>query len=162
MTGSPKFLIGERSGVEYDSPREYVPDATDVSHVAVSGQTVETALKTGKALLFDAVTTVSTSNTYVVASTAFFPGTTVMGTPTRVVAIGNVASGVTGQVRLFDLTNSVEIASSTYTNTTKTITNLTISGAWPFGEAILEVQFRRTVGSGTNQARLFSAQVLFT
>ena len=41
MSGSPKFLIAEKDGVEFITPTEYVPDASDiVFNPGISQQTL--------------------------------------------------------------------------------------------------------------------------
>ena len=102
------------------------------------------------------------SSTYVLARSFIFRGTTTMGTPTNIKAISYGDPGSTSAVRIFDLTNSLVIAEKTgIVDSVATIQDLGILSNLPTGEAIWEIQFRRTTGSGPDRACLASVQVQF-
>ena len=83
-----------------------------------------------------------------------YPGSNHIGTLHRACTITREGSGVTTEVRLQDITNSLTIASVTTTEAaTDHISELTITVSnIPTEIAIFEVQFRRATGTGNNSA----------
>lgn len=105
----------------------------------------------------------STSTSYVQAGVFRFGGTTALGTPTNIRAIGaKDASPTSWDVRIFDLTNALEIAEAT--GNTGTVAELVDMGALSnlsAGEAMWEVQLKRTGGTGGSEIHVHSISVVF-
>lgn len=94
------------------------------------------------------------STSYQEACAFIFPGTTAIGTPTKIQAIFYRISGAagTGEIRILDVTNSLVIAELTGVNTgsgVETIQDLGVISNLPAAEAIFEVQIRRQGGGST-------------
>ena len=105
----------------------------------------------------------TTSSPYQVVSSFVYRGTNTDNTVTDILAVASTSnSAATGQVRVFDLTNSLVIAESAAfgpTNTTKIIVDLGTISNLPTGQAIFEVQLRRLPGGGGGQSELRSIQL---
>lgn len=99
----------------------------------------------------------SQSSSFVVVSRFIWRGTNQLTAPTTVRAVVSVSeSSVEGEVRLYDLTNSTILGTSqAFTSTDPVIEVLSTSG-WSAGPAVIEVQLRRSAGSGTRNARISS------
>ena len=80
------------------------------------------------------------------------------GVPHKIEVLGHVDSGVTGDVRVYDKTNGVVLASKTFTNTEEDKIELTLvdPSPWPSDEAIVEIHAKRTVGTEKEKVYLNS------
>ncbi len=90
-----------------------------------------------------------------------FRGSTALGVPSAIKALVESDTGVTTQVTIYDLTNAQQIAQASSTATTPTILDLGTLSNVPTAEAIIEVQVERTVGGGSNRAKIGSLSVYF-
>lgn len=101
----------------------------------------------------------ATSTTYVAVAKFYFAGTNKLGTPANIKAI--VFQGaVSSQVRIYDLTNSLQIAeSAAFTETTPVVKDLGAISNLPTAEAIFEIQLKKTSGGGSTSCSAVS--VLF-
>lgn len=78
-----------------------------------------------------------------------FSGTTLLGVPQTIKLIASVNSGATGEYKIFDETNLLQIALLTgVTNTIDEISDMGTLANLPSNEAIFEVQMRRSAGGG--------------
>jgi len=131
--------------------------ATGPQGASGSGLIFCTALRGSNTAAF-----ISTSNSSNVRVTVFrYSGTSVV-TPTRFIVTYDVASsGVVGEVSIRDLTNgSLQICIIMNLNSTTVTSGITTSFTnLPENEAIFEIVFRRTTGSGTNLFRIYSVQI---
>jgi len=97
---------------------------------------------------FKAQTT--TSTTWKELKTFIFDGSDDFGTITKIGVLSIKKSDVDGYVvRIYDSTNSLAIATSgTLTNNTQAINDLGTISNVPTGEAIFELQLKKTTGNG--------------
>lgn len=106
----------------------------------------------------------STSSTsYVVAAAFRFAGTTALGTPTAMKAIGfKDASPTSWDVQIFDATNANIIATKTgNTGTASELVDMGTLSSLPTGAAIFEVQLKRTGGTGGSMTHAQSVSIDF-
>ncbi len=105
----------------------------------------------------------TSSESYVSAGIFVFQGTTALGTPTNIKAIGSKdASPTAWDVRIFDLTNTLEIAELTgSSSTTPELVDLGTLSNLPTGIAMFEVQLKRTGGTGGSMVNVNSVSVVF-
>lgn len=91
---------------------------------------------------------------YTVAASFLFRGTNELATPSSVRVIVSVsAGGVTGNIRLYDVTNAQILGTELINQTTPTI--VTISTAnWSAGPSVVEIQMQRTAGGGSAEVRV--------
>nr|QBK85691.1 MAG: hypothetical protein LCMAC101_02860 [Marseillevirus LCMAC101] len=98
--------------------------------------------------------TTTTSNTFVVFASFIYNGTDIDNTMTTGMVVVETSSGAaTGQVELFDLTNSLIIATSAIfgpTSGVKIIVDMGTISNLPTGQALFEVQLRRPSAGGGN------------
>lgn len=96
------------------------------------------------------------STTFAPIASFIWPGTSHSVAPTQVSAITFTNSAninVQGEMRLFDVTNSVILGTLTgFTGTTPTIRTITTSG-WAANPAVIEIQLRRTGNNGNARAQ---------
>jgi hypothetical protein len=104
----------------------------------------------------------ATAAAYSTVSRFIFRGSTIHGTPTNAKAIAWISSSSqTGRVRLYDITNSLTIATSgTFNNTTGAIIDLGTISNVPTGDAIFEVQILSSITSNT--VFISAAHIYFT
>lgn len=57
-----------------------------------------------------------------------------------------VETGAVGEIRLYDVTNAQIIASTTFSNVPRTVVSLGLASNLPVGDAVFEVQIRRSGG----------------
>lgn len=87
-----------------------------------------------------------TANTFTVMSRFVWRGTTQLSTPTLVRAIAFMKdAGQTGEVRLYDFTNSVVLGTSSFSGQTVQLVTISTSG-WSSGASIIEFQLRSING----------------
>ena len=105
----------------------------------------------------------TTSSTYEVFETFIYGGTTTDNPISMAISVVETSnSAATGQLRLFDFSNSLTIAESTIygpTNGVKIILNLGTISNLPTGQSMFEVQLRRPTGGGGGNAALHSFQL---
>jgi hypothetical protein len=106
------------------------------------------------------------SNTFQVLSRIIYQGTTLDNTINRIIAIVETSnSAATGQLQLFDITNSLIIATSAVfgpavSGLLPTIIDLGTISNLPAASAIFEVQLRRVNVGGGGAAELDAFQIL--
>lgn len=92
---------------------------------------------------------VQTQPDWTVKSSFVFAGTAVLGTYTLAKAVVWRITGTgTGHIKIYDLTNDLDIAEASFANSEQTILTLGALSNLPAGEAVFEVQMKRT-GNGT-------------
>jgi len=107
----------------------------------------------------DAAETTATS--YAIVSELIFAGTTMLGTPTEIKAILEMTGATNMDIRIFDVTNALVIVEKLGNVVPiPTIVDLGALSNLPTGEAIWEVQLRRTGGTGSSRARIHALQTL--
>lgn len=91
------------------------------------------------------------TTSYVTTTRFLFPGTDVVGTPTVMKAIIWKDAGATSvDIRIYDLTNAQVITTKSGTSDTPVMELLTAPSNLPTGQAIFEIQIKRTGGAGTD------------
>ena len=104
----------------------------------------------------------TTSSTFVVLETFIYNGTTTDNTLTTAISVVETSNGAaTGEIQLFDFTNSLIIATSAIfgpTSGVKIIVDLGTISNLPTGQSMLEVQLRRPTGGGGGNAAIHSFQ----
>jgi len=103
------------------------------------------------------------SGTYVVAARFVFRGTTaLLGSPDSAKFIVSASGSATAAVRLYDVTNGNVIAEVTGITgeAAQVATDATLANL-PAGEAVFEVQVKRTAGSGVEEARVHELCLTF-
>ena len=101
----------------------------------------------------------STSTSYTIVSELIFAGTTMLGTPTTIKAILEMTGATNMDCRIFDVTNALVIAEKLGNVVAiATIVDLGTLSNLSAGEAIWEVQVRRTGGTGSSRARIHALQ----
>lgn len=101
------------------------------------------------------------SNNYAVIARFKFRGTTVLGTPSNIEAIINVNGANPGDIKIFDFTNSLDIAEKTgIANIVPQIVDLGALSNLPAGPAIFELQLR-VPAVGAVQIQAHSLSVVF-
>lgn len=111
----------------------------------------------------------TTSGTYTVISRFVFPGTALTGSLTSIIAnLFSSIAGVRGDIRVYDATNSLQIAQligsadlPTNPGIAAALVNLGTLSNLPTGRAVFEVQIRRTVGSGGQEIRCSALDLEF-
>lgn len=104
----------------------------------------------------------SSSDTYEVMGCLIFRGTTTLGTPSAIKAVAWVTSGVTGGIRVYDVTNSQVICeNASITNSGKAIISLGSLSNLPAGESLWEVQTKRVSGGGSDKVYTASVSIQF-
>jgi hypothetical protein len=93
------------------------------------------------------------SSSYSVLASFIYGGSTAVGAPTYMKAILHT-SATSGDIKIFDSTNAQTIATKNFTNSTKLIIDLGTLSNIPTGEAIFEVQMKRTGGGNAYLAAL--------
>jgi hypothetical protein len=94
------------------------------------------------------------SSTYTTVASFSYPGSSSSAIDS-VTVISYMDSGITSyDIRLFDATNSLEICTGNFSNTSEQINNLGTISNVPSGDAILELQARRNGGSGNKNATI--------
>lgn len=103
------------------------------------------------------------SATYVQAGVFRFGGTTTLGTPTKIKAIGwKDAATTSWDVKLNDITNATTIATKTgNTGNTAEIVDMGTLSNLPAAEAMFEVQIKRTGGTGGNMVHIHALSTEF-
>lgn len=101
--------------------------------------------------------------TYTTAGTFIFGGTTALGTPSAIKAIGHIDPNATSwDFRVIDITNATTIVEKTgNTGTVSEIANAGALSNLPAGEAMFEVQLKRAGGVAVDEAHLDSLTVEF-
>ena len=83
------------------------------------------------------------NNNYVIVGRFAFRGTTILGTPTNIKAVVVMSGANPGDIKIFDVTNSLQIVEKTgISNTTVAIIDLGALSNLPTGEAMFELQLR--------------------
>jgi hypothetical protein len=90
-----------------------------------------------------------------------FRGSIVLGVPTSIKALVESDIGVTTQITIYDLTNANQIAQASSTATVPTILDLGTLANVSTGEAIVEIQVERVVGTGANRAKIGALSIYF-
>lgn len=103
------------------------------------------------------------SATYVQAGVFRFGGTTTLGTPTKIKAVGwKDAATTSWDVQVLDITNSLTIVTKTgNTGNSPEIVDLGTLSNLPTAEAMFEVQIKRTGGTGGNMVHINELSVEF-
>lgn len=83
-----------------------------------------------------------------------YEGSDKVGEPQTIEIIGYADSGVTGDFRLIDKDNNNLLGSATFTNNTEETIAVTIVNDWPNDSTIVELQVKRTVGTGKEKVFL--------
>ncbi len=100
----------------------------------------------------DAGYTNSVDTFYKILAAFIFPGTNVVGTPTKIKISHRQDGTNTGAVKIFDVTNGFTIVEKTgLSETSTTITNLGTLSNLPTTEAVFEMQVKIDTGSGKNR-----------
>lgn len=105
---------------------------------------------------------ITKSGTYEAVGIFIFRGSNDVGTPVSIKAIFGCDAGVTGDVRVYDVTNSQLIAE--LTGSTVAYPSLVDLGAIanvPTGEALWELQVRKTAGGGNDNVNASGASVRY-
>ena len=97
------------------------------------------------------------STSWDVAATFLFEGTDALGVPSSIKVIARQDS-TSSDLRVYDVTNSLEIATINFTSTVDAIIILGAIGNVPTGNAIFELQYKET---GTGKIWISSLSVLF-
>jgi len=118
------------------------------------------ALINAKLLTFTNSVTSATS-TFSTHMTFPFHGVNSGSQVKSIVGVGMVGSGVTGEARIFDVTNNQVIATGTFNSVTKTIFNFSAPANMSTGAAVWELQLRRSAGSGSTVASLFCLELRY-
>ena len=96
------------------------------------------------------------TDTYQTIRSFFYEGTSVW-TPTRFRVIADIGkAGETGYARVYDVTNNLQIAEVSFTNTVKSVHITTTITNLPTGEALLELQ---TMGTKKEDVRCYYAEL---
>ncbi len=77
-----------------------------------------------------------------------------IGAPYEIQAICYVDSGVTADLRLFDKTNGAVLGTLSFSNTDEDKLTVNIINDWPNDAAIVEVQVKRTTGTGKKKVHV--------
>lgn len=90
---------------------------------------------------------------YIVAASFYFPGTTKLGTPTKMYAIvSNASSGITSNIRIYNpLTSQVIAEYIGFSGTAVQLIDLGSLANIPSNPTTLEIQMQRTAGSGQSR-----------
>lgn len=86
--------------------------------------------------------------------TFVYEGSTEMGVPYEIEAIGYVDSGATGSLRIFDKTNGVVLGTANITNTAEDTIEVSTDGDWPGSSALIEIHVKRTSGTARKKVYL--------
>jgi len=100
---------------------------------------------------------------YQVIARLIFRGTVALGTPTNIKIITEVNGGgsPSGDIKIFDVTNSNTIVEKTGITTAPfAILDLGTLSNLPTGEAVIEIQMKKNTGS-TNNIRMAALAVIF-
>jgi len=103
----------------------------------------------------------TSATTFTTAGKFIYLGTSAFGvafTKLRIISLMSNSS-TEGEVRLYDVTNNLQIGIITVTSTTSSILTAPSISNVPSSEAIFEIQFKRTVGSGTKKILLHAIQL---
>jgi len=87
------------------------------------------------------------SNSFIIVAKIRFKGSTAVGTPTAIKAVG-----LRSTIKIFDFTNSLTIAEGGNTSTTSVIFDLGTISNIPTGEAVFEVQLKKNGGEAKMSA----------
>jgi hypothetical protein len=137
-------------------------DPTQSGHAATK-QYVDSASDIAKAISFsvgdsDIEGIVTTESDWTPLTTFVFPGSDVIGTPSKINAVIHTETGKNTDIRIYDYTNANQIAIlNNSTNTTKEIKDLGTISNVPTAKAIWEVQMK-----GNGQSHLYAVDVEFT
>lgn len=98
-----------------------------------------------------------TSDTFAVVTRFVWRGTSERAIPATIRAIAHVSeSGVQGKIRLFDLSNNTTLGtSSAFSSVNPELVTISCSN-WASSPSIIEVQMRRSTGTGTRSVRISS------
>lgn len=105
----------------------------------------------------------TTNSSYTTVAVFHFGGTTALGTPSKIKAIGyKTASPTSWDFQVLDITNATTIVEKTgNTGTAAEIVDAGATSNWPAGEAILELQEKRAGGSPANAVYFHSLTIEF-
>jgi len=154
------YEVGSR-WIDTTADKAYVcVDATATAAIwRVSGESTQSlGNRSGIDITFYASSTdyvEKTSSTYEVFATFLFPGTASF-TPTSFKAVTSSNSATNSDVRIYDVTNALEITVLNFTASAKTIGTGSALSNLPAGQAIFEIQMRSNSGG---KARLHFAQL---
>ncbi len=104
-----------------------------------------------------------TETTYGALGRFRYAGSDVVGVPQFIKFVAEVTAGLTsGEIRVVDLTNSSnQIGEVSLTNTSPVVVDLGTLADIPTGEAVFEVQAKRTGGTGVDYTAVDSVSVMF-
>jgi len=97
------------------------------------------------------------SSTWAVASIFLFEGSNALGVPSSIKVVARQNS-TSSDLRVYDVTNSLEIATANFTDTADAIITFGAISNIPAGNAIFELQYKET---GTGKIWISSLSVLF-
>ena len=98
---------------------------------------------------------------YEIADRFIFKGTTALGTPTNIKAILHINGATDGSIRIYDVTNAQTICELTgFTEANPTIKDLGTLSNLPAGEALFEIQLKRT-GTGGQSSDIHGLSIYF-
>lgn len=104
----------------------------------------------------------SKSSTYDTVGIFIFRGSDLIGTPASIKAIFGCDVGVTGDVRIYDVTNGMIVAEMIgSTAAYPSIVDLGTISNVPTGEALWELQVRKTAGGGNDDVLAAGVSVRF-
>jgi hypothetical protein len=106
----------------------------------------------GQIISASAAEATTTSSSFTTWIKLVYPGSLRAGTPIYMYVIVKGDTGVTTEARIQDTTNVLTIATASVASTTDAILDLGTISNVPTAQAIWEVQFRRSAGSGSNKA----------
>ena len=103
------------------------------------------------------------SNTsYSRVDTFVYEGSDTIGTIKKISGIGYMDSGVTNfSIKLYDKTNGLIIAESSFTDTTESILSITPINNVPTGQALIEILVKKTGGNGNQKAYCETVTIYF-
>lgn len=101
-----------------------------------------------------------TTKNWDAARVFYFGGTAALGTPSYFKIVASMTNGY-GQVRLWDVTNSQQLAIITYTANTPTVFQTGTFTNLPSGEVVVEVQGREDPAQGGSYVRLYMAGIIY-
>lgn len=100
------------------------------------------------------------NSTFTVLTMFNFRGTNDLATPSKVTAVLHVSgNGVAGEFRLFNPATSQTIATQSFNSLTPSRFEITSTSNWPTAPGIVEVQLRRSSGSGSSEARVSALEI---
>jgi hypothetical protein len=100
------------------------------------------------------------SSSYVTVVKTVYSGSNKLSEVRNVTAIVKCDAGTTADVRLQDITNVVTIASGSTTSTSEIPFALAVTGSFPTGLAIWELQIARLAGTGNSKVYCYGCTIL--